>query len=96
MQEDIRVVVQETVKETLISIGIDPREPIKTQQKMQTLHEISEMFKSQDFQADLTHLRKWRVSVNQISNVGIRTAVGIVVTGFFGFLIYAIKTGAGK
>lgn len=99
-EEQLKIVVREAVgsavKETLLSLGIDPTDAIKTQQHMHALREVSHMLDDEEFKADLLHLRKWRKSMDQVSNVGIKTAVGIVVTGFFGMIVFAVKTWLGK
>lgn len=99
-EEQLKIVVREAVgsavKETLLSLGIDPTDAIKTQQHMHALREVSYMLDDEEFKADLLHLRKWRKSMDQVSNVGIKTAVGIVVTGFFGMIVFAFKTWLGK
>jgi len=99
-EEQIKVIVREAVsaavRETLLSIGLDTADAIKTQQHMAAVREIADMFESQEFQADLTHLRRWRKSMEQVSDVGIKTAVGILVTGFFGMIVFAVKAWLGK
>lgn len=79
------------VRETLISVGMDVTDQIKTQQHMQSVREIAEMLDDPEFKADLAHLRRWRKSMDEVSNVGIKTAVGIIVTGFFGMIVFAVK-----
>lgn len=79
------------VRETLLSVGMDIADQIKTQQHMQSVREIAVMLDDPEFKADLAHLRKWRKSMDEVSNVGIKTAVGILITGFFGMIVFAVK-----
>lgn len=87
----VREAVSSSVRETLIALGIDASNPLKTQQHMEAVREIAEMLDDDDFKKDMSHLRKWRQSVDKVSDVSVRTAIGIVVTGFFGFLLFAVK-----
>lgn len=79
------------VRETLLSIGMDTADTIRTQDHMRAVREIADMLDDTEFKADLAHLRRWRKSMDEISNVGIKTAVGIVITGFFGMIVFAVK-----
>jgi len=74
-----------------MSVGMDITDQIKMQQHMNSVREIAEMVDDPEFRADLTHLRRWRKSMDEVSNVGIKTAVGIIVTGFFGMIVFAVK-----
>ena len=87
----IRETVSETVKETFISLGIDPHDAIRTQYDMVALREVSRMLKNAEFRADMVYLRRMRKAMDQVSSVSVKTAVGIMVTSFFGMILYAIK-----
>jgi hypothetical protein len=87
-EEEIKLLV----KEVFISIGIDTDDKIKTQQCMATIREVAALFEDKEYQQDMIYLRKWRKSIDLVSNVSIKTAIGIVVTGFFGMLIFTFKS----
>lgn len=59
----------------LIMIGIDP---------YATDDQISKDLR--DFRAAVAHSDKWRKSVNQVTKVGLATAVTVIVTGTLGAL----------
>ena len=97
--EELQIVVREAVptavvtavRETLVTIGIDVSDPIRTQEQMASLRDIAKMLDDEEFKKDLAHVRRWRKSVEEVSNVGIKTAVGILITGFFGMIVFAVK-----
>lgn len=97
--EELQIVVREAVsgavgtavKETLISLGIDVKDPIKTQEQMVAVRDIAKMLDDEEFKKDLAHVRKWRQSVEKVSDVTLRTAIGFLITGFFGFMVFAVK-----
>ena len=83
--------VSTAVKETLLNIGLDADDKLRTQAHMIAIREVADMMHNPEYQADLAHLRKWRRSVEQVSTVGIKTAVGVIITGAFGFIIFLIQ-----
>lgn len=93
--EELQIIIREAVgsavKETLTTLGIDANDPIKTQEQMVALRDIAKMLEDEEFKKDLAHVRRWRQSVDKVSDVGIRTAIGVIVTGFLGFLLFALK-----
>lgn len=42
-----------------------------------------------ELQADMQHLRAWRQSINTVKRQSLLTAVGVLTTGFLGFLYMA-------
>lgn len=92
----IREAVSSSVPSTLTSLGIDANDAIKTQAHMAAIREIAVMIDDDEFRADLIYLRRWRKSMEQASNVGIKTAVGIVVTGIFGMIVLGIREWIGR
>lgn len=97
--EELQIVVKEVVStavgtavsETLMMIGIDVRDPIRTQEQMASLRDIAKMLNDEEFKKDLAYIRRWRKSVEEVSSVGIKTAVGILITGFFGMIVFAVN-----
>lgn len=49
-----------------------------------------------EFKADLNHLRRWRKSVEQAGNYGLKAIVTVLVTGFLGVVWLGIKVTLGK
>lgn len=93
--EELQIIVREAVgsavKQTLTTIGIDMTDPIKTQEQMAALRDIAKMLDDDEFKKDLAHVRRWRQSVDKVSDVTVRTAVGVLITGFFGLIVFAVK-----
>ena len=89
--EELQVAVASAVKQTLISLGVDVNDPIRTQEQMAALRDIAKMLEDDEFKKDLAHVRKWRQSVDKVSDVTVRTAVGVLITGFFGMIVFAVK-----
>lgn len=92
VREAVTTAVGSAVKQTLVSLGIDVNDPIRTQEQMSALRDIAKMLEDDEFKKDLAHVRKWRQSVDKVSDVTVRTAVGVLITGFFGMIVFAVKT----
>ena len=92
-EERLKTVVEEAandaVHQTLTSLGIDLNHPIDTQTQMAALRELSKLASDKEFQADLIHLRKWRLSMDTAQKIGFRTIITMLFTG----LVTAIGLG---
>ena len=82
----IRDTVEETVKSTLLQLGIDVADPIAAQEEMAAIREIAKHVGDPEYQADQLHLRKWRKSMESASNMTLKTALGVLVTSILGAL----------
>lgn len=85
----------EAVKRTLLTLGIDPDNPIQAQRDMATLRELRELVESEEFQKDLLHLRRWRKTMDGVERKGILAALGLMCVGGIAFILYAIKLKTG-
>lgn len=89
MDEQTKLIVEraaseaaaKAVTQTLTSLGVDANDPFAVQKDMQALRELREMLSSDDFKADMMHLRKWRKALDGVQNKGMLTVVGLAVTG---------------
>lgn len=88
---DVKQVAKQAVEETLMSIGVDTKNPLQAQASFAALRNLVGVFSDPDFQADLQHLRAWRVSVSQARSKGLLTVVGAAVTGTFFLLLLGFK-----
>lgn len=79
------------VRRTLVSLGIDPRDPIEAQKDMAALREVRLLLSDQEFQRDLAQIRAWRTSLDQVKLKGFLVAVGFVCMGGLALILYAIK-----
>lgn len=92
LKKTVEAAVETAISETLLKIGIDTDEPIHAQEQMASLRDISKMLHDEEFKKDLSYVRRWRKSAEEVSNVGLKTAVGILITGFFGMLVFSVKS----
>ena len=88
----VREVVKATVQETLLSMGLNVNDPIKTQRFMANLAEVEQSFLDNKFQQDLLHLRKWREAMESASSLSMKAVLTIVVGGLLTALWIGIKT----
>lgn len=86
----------QAVRDTLLTLGVDPANPLNAQKDFAALSEIRTLFESREFQEDLSHLRKWRGAVDSVQTKGTMTAVGILVSGLIGMLVLGVTTWFGK
>lgn len=69
-EEQRRQEIRDTVFETLFLLGIDTSTPKAIQ----------------EFRQDLTYVREWRESVEEVKRKGILTTVSFLVVGLLGYL----------
>lgn len=79
------------VQSTLISLGIDPSNPIEAQKDMAALREIRLTFSDPQFQADMMHLRTWRSNLEQIKSRGTAIVFTLSSLGLAGLALYAVE-----
>ena len=79
------------VAQTLVTLGIDVSDPIKAQRDFAVLRDLRKLVDDEEFQADLSHLRKWRKAVEGVQTKGLLTVIGILVTGTLGMIGLGIK-----
>lgn len=72
---------EKAVKQALASLGVDANDPFEVQRDMLALRELRDMVTSDDFKADMMHLRKWRMAMDGVQNKGMLTIIGIAVSG---------------
>lgn len=79
------------VEETLLSLGIDTRDPIQAQRDFMVLREVGRLVMDSEFRKDMEHLRNWRLAVKEVKTKGLITLVGILVTGAVALLVAGLK-----
>lgn len=79
------------VAQTLVTLGIDVTDPIKAQRDFAVLRDLRELVDDAEFQADLSHLRKWRKAVEGAQTKGLLTIIGLIVTGAAGMLVVGFQ-----
>lgn len=86
MEETAVAAAHATVCETFTNIGIDISNPIEAQQTFSALRSIAEKFNSEEFQADLAHLQRWRKSMEGLRSKILLTAVGLITAAFMAMM----------
>ena len=81
IEKIVETATKRAVHETLISLGLDPEHPLKSQKTMAALGEMTALFNDPEYQADQIHLRKWRMSMESASKIGFRAVVTVIFTG---------------
>ena len=79
------------VKATLLTFGIDTKDPIETQRDMATLREIRTLLDDDEIRKDLIHIRRWRKTMDSIESKGLMAAMAMIVAGGTAIIIYAFK-----
>lgn len=74
-ERDVERIAEETVRKLLLAMGVNASDPAAVLQ----------------MQDDFRHLRDWRMSVDTIKAHGLKTAVGILVTGAAGAMFAYFK-----
>src|SRR5690348_13183738 len=95
-QSDVKEIAEtaarEAVKETLLTIGLDVSDPLRAQEGFVVVRRI---LLDEGFVKDMAHLRKWRLSVEQVETKGIIAAVGVAVSGIAVLIWIGFKTKLG-
>jgi hypothetical protein len=92
MEALAETVASKVVAEMLIKLGIDHARPLEVQHDFQALREVRTLLTSQDFQADLSHLRKWRQAMESGTSKGILAIIGLMISGIAALLVIGFKT----
>lgn len=91
IKETARAAAKEAVDATLITLGLDPREPVKIQRMMASLEEMTEMMDDREWQNDQLHLRKWRKAMDGVQSKGALSAIGMLIMGLGAAVWLGIK-----
>jgi hypothetical protein len=91
--DDVRTIVAETLAEQK-RIQHDKIDAMKTIATVLTSFGINEDDR-RELRADLSHLRRWRKSVEQAQNCTLRAIITVTVTGLLGLVWLGIKAAFG-
>lgn len=72
-------VASKVVEEMLIKLGIDHSHPLEVQHDFMALREVRVLFTSKDFQADPSHLRKWRQAMESVTSRGDPAVITLLI-----------------
>lgn len=95
----VRVTAERTaaqaVERTLTGLGINVADPISAQRDFSKLRALRTLLDDAEFQADLAHLRRWRLALERggalVAGAGIRTTVTIAITALIGLVGLGFK-----
>ena len=79
------------VGQTLLTLGIDHKDPIAVQKDMATLRELRDLIEDPEVQKDLLGLRKWRLAMDTMQSRGFLAALGLVCVGGAALILYAFR-----
>ena len=83
---------EQVVAKMLTTLGMEASDPLAMQKEMAALREWRTIANDQEFLRDLAHLRKWRMSMDSVKTVSIKTAVGFFVTALLGAIGLGLTT----
>ena len=85
------IAAQKAVDETLIRIGINTADPIASQQDFAKLRALRDLMDDEGFQADLVHLRRWRLACSAAGRAAGRSLIGAAVAALLALLTLGTK-----
>lgn len=69
------------MRQTLLSMGIDPDDMVQSQSNNAALRDMIGLFKDQEYQKDRAHLRKIRVYSERMANFSLAALITAIVSG---------------
>ena len=91
MEALAETVASKIVEEMLVKLGIDHARPLEVQHDFQALREVRTLLTSKEFQADLSHLRKWRQAMDSGASKGALTALTMALSGIAALIVLGFK-----
>lgn len=96
MEALAETVASKIVEEMLIKLGIDHTRPLEVQHDFQALREVRTLLTSKEFQADLSHLRKWRQTMESGASKGVIAIMTLLISGIAAIFVVGFKTWMNK
>lgn len=96
MEALAETVASKVVEEMLVKIGIDHSRPFEVQHDFQALREVRTLLTSPEFQADLSHLRKWRQAMESGTSKGVIAVMTLFVSGAAAILVLGFRAWMGQ
>jgi len=85
-------VASKIVEEMLIKLGIDYSRPFEVQHDFLVLREVRILLTNKEFQADLSHLRKWRQAMESGTFKSAIAVMTLIISGIATLLVIGFKT----
>jgi hypothetical protein len=90
MKEVAKEAAEETLEQWSIKMGIDPKDPIEVQRDMAALREFRKLMTNEQMQADIAHLRQWRLIMESVKGKGVIVGAGMLFTGAIAFMLWGL------
>ena len=91
MEALAETVASKIVEEMLVKLGVDHMRPLEVQHDFKALREVRTLLTSKEFQADLSHLRKWRLAMESGASKGALTVMTMVISGIAALIVLGFK-----
>ena len=91
MEALAETVASKIVEEMLVKLGIDHARPLEVQHDFQALREVRTLLTSKEFQADLSHLRKWRQAMESGTSKGVLAIMTMTISGIAALIVLGFK-----
>lgn len=95
-QDDIRLVVEQTVASTLQRLGIDSENVLEAQQLNAQLRQMVTEYNHPESERDRQYARDLRVSSENVKGMAMKAVIGIFASGVLGAIWLGIKTYLGR
>lgn len=96
MQTLAEQVAANVVNEMLMKMGVDHSKPLEMQHDFQALREVRVLLTDKEFQADLSHLRKWRQTMESGTSKGVIAIMTLLISGIAAIFVVGFKTWVNK
>lgn len=91
LDEVVARAARTAVGETLTTLGVDTSNPIEAQATFVALRGLVRTFADKEFQADLSHLRTWRRSIDHVRSRGVLIIASTIITGAIAWMVAGFK-----
>lgn len=82
---------KKAVEDVCLLLGIDVKDPIKTQAEFQAVRKIAAMLENDEVVDDLAFIRRLRTATDTIKDTTWKTVVRVLVTGALGIFLLGTK-----
>ena len=91
MEAMAEAVASKVVEEMLVKLGVDHSRPLEVQHDFKALREVRTLLTSKEFQADLSHLRKWRQAMDSGASKGVVAVATMMLSGIAALIVLGFK-----
>lgn len=91
MAQDPKEIAKAAVQETLIMLGVDVHDPLKTQQDFANMRKVAKLMEDPELTADIEFVRRLRGASEVVRDTAWKTIAKWVATGLLGLLLLGTK-----